>query len=564
MRMSSVVFTLIGLSGISSVPARCQTQPPAQTQTQAQQPLYSVTVVARPIKAINYLHHSGATKIDFRGTVLAPLAKGHADVESTRGAIRVQAQFDKMQPANSLGPEYLTYVLWAISPEGRAVNLGEVVLDGVKSRLDGTVELQAFALIVTAEPYFAVTQPSDVVVLENVVRPDTLGNVEEVDAKLELLQRGQYASVSPDSQTPRLDPRIPLGLFEARNAVQIAKTAGADRYAQESYIKAATLLAQAEGEQKHKAGKKQVEMTARDAVQTAEDARMITVKRQEEERLAQERQAAADREARAKAEAEEASKKRADAERAELEAQLAAERAAREQAAAEAAKAAAIAQQQALALEAERSRQAAEQSRQDADRAAREKQDADAAKAAALAQQQAAEAEAEKSRQAAAQSRQAAEQSDRLRQQAETEKADLRAQLLKQLNLVLQTRDSARGLIVNMSDVLFDTGSATLRQGAREKLAKISGILLAHPGLNLQIEGHTDSVGSDEYNQGLSEHRAASVRDYLVQQGVPAAAITSRGFGKTQPVASNDTPEGRQQNRRVELVVNGAAIGTSD
>ena len=280
-------------------------------------------------------------------------------------------------------------------------------------------------------------------------------------------------------------------------------------------------------------------MIALEAVQTAEDARAIAMKRREEERLAQERAAAAEREARAKAEAE----------RAKLEAQLATERAAREKAEAEAARAAALAQQQAAQAEAEKARQAAE-------RAAREKAEAEAARAAALAQQQAAQAEAEKARQAA-------EQAERLRQQAEAEKAELRARLLNQLNMILQTRDTARGLIVNMSDVLFDTASYTLRPAAREKLAKISGILLAHPGLNLQVEGHTDSVGGEEYNQQLSERRAASVSDFLVQQGVPAASITARGFGKAQPVVSNETPAGRQQNRRVELVVTGDAIGAT-
>ncbi|MGC2753482.1 MAG: OmpA family protein, partial [Candidatus Acidiferrum sp.] len=210
------------------------------------------------------------------------------------------------------------------------------------------------------------------------------------------------------------------------------------------------------------------------------------------------------------------------------EAEQAAAEAARQKAEAEQATAAAVAQQQAA--------QAAAQ------QAARDK-------AAAVDQQHAAEAEAEKARQAAA--------------QAEAEKAQLRSQLLNQLNSILQTRDTARGLIVNMSDVLFDTGSYTLKPGAREKLAKISGILLAHSGLNLQIEGHTDSVGGDEFNQQLSEQRAGSVRDFLAEQGVPVSTITARGFGKTQPVATNDTVEGRQRNRRVELVLNGDAIGNA-
>ena len=534
MKTASLILAMMATIGIATAPALGQAPATTDSQKQESSPLYRVTVVARTTKAINYRHLSGPTKIDFRGTVLSPLMQGQARVEGKKGAVRIQAQFEKMEPASRFGPEFLTYVLWAISPEGRADNLGEVQLEGTKSKLDVTAQLQAFALIVTAEPYFAVTQPSEVVVLENIVRPDTMGDVEEIDAKFDLLQRSDYTYVLAGTQSPS-DSHTPLALLEARNAMQIAKAAGAEHYAPESYLKASQLAQQAEGYQAHKGEKKQVEMAAREAVQTAEDARAITAKRVQEEKLAQERQAAADREAKAKAQAEEA-------ERAKLEAQLLAERAAREKAEADAARLAAQAQQQAAQAEAEKARVAAEQ-------AAKEKAEADAARAEAEEQQQAAQADAESARRATA--------------QAEAEKADLRAKLLNQLNMVLQTRDTARGLIVNMSDVLFDTASFNLKPGAREKLAKISGIVLAHPGLNLQIEGHTDSVGSDEYNQELSELRAATVRDFLVQQGVPGSSVTARGFGKTQPVASNDTPEGRQRNRRVELVVSGEAIGSS-
>jgi outer membrane protein OmpA-like peptidoglycan-associated protein len=548
-KFASVCLAITGFLGTCAAPAMCQTPAPADAQKQESSPLYRVTVVARTTKAINYRHLSGPTQIDFHGTVLMPLSKGQARVESKRGAIRIQAQFDKLEPATRFGPEFLTYVLWAVSPEGRADNLGEVLLEGSKSKLDVTAQLQAFALIVTAEPYFAVTQPSEVVVLENIVRPDTMGSIEEMDAKFDLLQRGQYTYVQGTSQTSTMDARTPLGLHEARNAVQIAKAAGAEQYASDSFKKAAQLLQQAETSQTHKGDKKQIEMSAREAVQTAEDARAITVKRRDEERLAQERAAAAEREARAKAQT-------AEAERATLQAQLAAERAAREKAEAEAARAAALVQQQAA--------QAA------ADQASRDRVQAEAARATAQAQQQVAQAAADQASRDKAQAEAAraaaqadAERSRKAAEQAEAEKSDLRAKLLAQLNTILQTRDSARGLIVNMSDVLFDTGSYTLKPGAREKLAKISGILLAHPGLTLQIEGHTDSVGSDQYNQQLSEKRAGSVQDFLVQQGVAAGSVSAIGFGKMEPVASNDTSEGRQLNRRVELVVNGADIGST-
>ena len=545
---SALLAALIGATWASGISvARAQQTAPATAQPQTtapaqaapagqggsqSSPLYRVEIVARTTKAINYSHAKGSTAVDFKGTVLMPFAKGEAHVEAKKGVVSIFAKCEKLLPATQYGPQFLTYVLWAVTPEGRAENLGELELEGQKAKVDGATAFQAFAMIVTAEPYFAVAQPSDVVVLENVVRPDTEGSVEEVDAKFDLLQRGDYGAITTGADAPRLDPRIPLSLYEARNAVKIAQTAGAEKYALPSYQKAQQLLQQAEDAQKHGVMRKNVEMSAREAVQTAEDAHSITMKQIEQERAEAERKAAEAREALAKQEAEEA-------EKAKLEAQLAEEKAARERAEAEAAKAAALAQQQ--------------EAQKAADLAAQQKAQAEAAaaQAAQLAAQQkaAADAAAESAKQAVA--------------QAEAEKAELRKQLLAQLSSILQTHDTVRGLIVNMSDVLFDTGSYTLKPGAREKLAKISGILLAYPGLRIQIEGHTDSVGSDDFNQRLSEQRAQMVRDYLIDQLVPASSVTARGFGKTKPVASNDTPEGRQQNRRVELVVSGDAIGDS-
>ncbi len=538
---------LVALSGAAFTPARAQQSSPVQTQPQTtapaqaappgqggsqSSPLYRVTVVAKSTKAINYSHAKGSTAIDFKGTVLMPFAKGEAHVEAKKGVVSISSKFEKLSPATTYGPQFLTFVLWAVTPEGRATNLGELEMEGQKAKVDGATAFQAFAMIVTAEPYFAVAQPSDVVVMENIVRPDTEGSIEQVDAKFDLLQRGDYATIDTNADAPRLDPRIPLSLYEARNAVQIAQTAGAEKYALPSFQKAQQLLQQAEDAQKHGVMRKNVEMSAREAVQTAEDAHAITMKQIEQERQEAERKAAEAREALAKEQAEEA-------EKAKLEAQLAQEKAAREQAEAEAARQAALAQQQ----EAEKAAQLAAEQKAQAEAAA--------AQAAQLAAQQKAAADA------------AAEDAKRKVAQAEAEKAELRKQLLAQLSSILQTHDTVRGLIVNMSDVLFDTGSYTLKPGAREKLAKISGILLAYPGLKIQIEGHTDSVGGDEFNQKLSEQRAEMVREYLIDQLVPASSVTARGFGKTKPIATNDTPEGRQQNRRVELVVSGDAIGES-
>jgi outer membrane protein OmpA-like peptidoglycan-associated protein len=550
----SLPVLLFSCAALASGQAAPQ-QPQSQQQEQSA-PLYSITLEGRTTKAVDYLHTNGSTPIDFAGTPLLPYAKGEAKVDSKKGTVKIQAKFSGLLPPTKYGPQYLTYVLWAISPEGRATNLGEILTSGGKGKLDVTAQLQAFAMIVTAEPYFAVMQPSELVVMENEVRPDTVGNVEEIDAKFDLLRRDQYAIIPADFQPPKMQPGVPLAMDEARNAVQIAKAMGADHYASNSFQKASQLLQDAEGYLTHKSDIKQLEMTAREAVQTAEDSRAIAVRRHQEDLAAQERAAEQAREAQAQAQA-------ADAEREKLEAELAAERAAREKADAEAA---------ALKAQADAEKLAEEKAQAEAASAAalKQQQDAEAAKAAALAQQQAAQAEAARAQAAAQQSadqaakaQAAAAEADRQRQQAEADKADMRARLLKQLNMVLQTRDSVRGLIVNMSDVLFDTGSYTLRSAAREKLAKVSGILLAYPGLKLQVEGYTDSVGSDEYNQRLSEQRARAVRDYLVAQGVSADAVTAAGFGKTRPVASNDTIEGRQQNRRVEIVVNGDAIGTA-
>lgn len=472
-------------------------------------PIFRVTVVERSTKAINYRHRSGSTPIDFRGTSLMPDAKGEAIVNSKQGRIEINARMEHLSPATQYGPEYLTYVLWAVTPEGRPKNLGEVLLNGNNSKLDVTTDLQTFGLIMTAEPYFAVTQPSDVVVMENIVRSDTQGTYEDIDAKYELLQRGQYVlNVNPSELQPMvLDRKTPLELYEARNAVRIARWTGAERYAADTLYKAEVGVQNAEEELSGKIGNKTVAQNARDAAQNAEDARLITIRKMQDEESANEKATADQRDAEARADAERAQRAKAEAEQAAAQSDL-----------------------------------AKRQAEAEAERASQEK-------AAALARQQEAQDQLALARQSA--------------EQAEEEKAQLREQLRQQLNVILETRETARGLIINMSDVLFDTGKYSLKPGAREKLAKVSGIILAHPGLNLEIEGHTDSIGSDEYNQRLSEQRANSVRDYLVSQGLSGGTISALGLGKSAPVATNSTAAGRQQNRRVELVVSGEPIGAA-
>jgi outer membrane protein OmpA-like peptidoglycan-associated protein len=495
--------------------------------------------VHRTAKAVNYRLRGNAVKVDFHGTELMQNAFGEAKVTGKNSSVEIDAKFEGLDDPTKFGLEYLSLVLWAISPEGRAVNLGELVVDRNSSRVKAITDMQTFGMVVTAEPYFAVNQPGNMVVMENVVGANTAGRQENIEAKYELLGRGTYSATNTKIQDAifGVDRKAPRVLFEARNAVRIANLTAADKYAPSIMTKATQQLRQAEEAYAQKRDKSTVETLARETVSTAEEARVMAVKQKAEEeaqaKAAADQKAAEDREAKGRQDAIAEGQRRQAADDARIQAEQA------------------RVQAQAAQADAERMKAEAEKARQEAEIARKE---ADTARAAAEQQTQALAVEAGKARKAA-------EESDRLRQQAEQEKADLRAQLLQQLNTILATRDTARGLIASMSDVLFKTGSYELLPGARERLAKISGIVIAHTGLHLEVEGHTDSVGNDEYNQKLSENRAGAVRNYLVQQGIAENAIVSRGLGKTQPVATNDTTEGRQQNRRVELVLSGEAIG---
>jgi len=498
------IFLAAAVALSLSALAQTNPQPNMDLEPLAPRPTFRVTVVSRSVEAVNYQHRSGATKLDFAGTDLMPSANGEAKVNSKRGSIEIEAEFGNLQTPTTFGSEYLTYVLWAVSPEGRAVNLGEVLLgDNHRSKLNVTTDLQAFALVVTAEPYYAVRQPSNVVVLENVVRADTRGTAEAVNAKYELMERGGYIPTGYKFDPVILNARLPLEFFEARNALRIAQSEGAETYAGESYQHAVQLMNNTDelATRRHSERKPMIAL-ARETVQTAEDARAIAVKKMDEQRQADERQASSDAQTQSQAQADEATRQKVQAQSDTAKAQS-------DMAASQAASAAAVA---------------------------------------------AAQADAGQARWAALQAQQNA-------QQAEEDKAAMRTRLSEQLNSVLQTRDSARGLIVSMSDVLFDTGQYSLKPGAREKLAKVAGILLAYPGLNIAVGGYTDNVGGDAMNQTLSENRAGSVRDYLVNQGVGTDLVTAKGYGNTLPVASNDNSAGRQQNRRVELLVSGDAIG---
>ncbi len=512
-------------------PATNQDAAPQQMNQNTDQdmPVFRVNVFARTTKAVNYRHRGGSTMVDFRGTDLMPAVGGHAKVDGKAGRLAISVELTHLQRAASLGGQYLTYVLWAITPEGRAVNLGEVLpSDGGKDKIDVTTDLQAFGLIVTAEPYYAVVRPSNKVVAENILRQETKGFEEPIDAKFDVLEGKQYTIDVPAEQLPatQANANAPLDLLEARNAVAIAKAAGAQQYAPDSLTKAEDMLQRAEDYLQRKQGRTPIGTAARGATQMAEDARVLTLRRKEQERLDAERRAHEEAQAKAEADAEAA---RRNAEQAQAQS----DEDARRRAQAEAANAEAQ-QRQAAALAAQQQAQA------DAEAARRAAEEADRQKAEA--QQQTAAAE-------------------QARQQAVQQKEELRARLLAQLNQVLQTKDSARGLIVSMPDVLFDFNKYTLKPEARERLARVSGIVLAYPDLHLQVEGYTDSIGSDEYNQELSEKRAATVRDYLVSSGVSINNVVAEGFGKADPVADNSTAAGRKLNRRVDMVVSGDVIG---
>jgi outer membrane protein OmpA-like peptidoglycan-associated protein len=516
-------LSVIAIAGIVALAPQLRAQEPNPT-SQSPSPeanriseqngiyIYRVKVVEHTLDCVNYLHRSGSTTIGFQGTPLLAAAKGEAKVTSERGGITIEAKFDGLTPANGFGKEYLTYVLWAISPDGRAQNLGEVLPAGTKNNIRVTTAFQSFGMIVTAEPYFAVSEPSDMVVLQNVIRQDqTNGVLETVHANYFLLPRGTYAETAGSHTVANPITRnehSPLELFEADNALRIAENAGADQYAPEIMQQVKLDIQNASDMDANKHRDEKMEITdAREAVERAEDARIASLRKQAAE------EKAATIAAKDKAQAD-AAQSQQDAAQAQMQAQ--------------------------------QSQLQAQQAQLQAEQAQAAKAQADAARAQA-------EAEAAEARAKAAEANKTAESAEAVREK-----------LRQQLNSVLATSESARGLIVNMSDVLFNTGQYSLKPATQISLAKVAGILLAYPGLQVQVEGFTDSVGSDAFNQTLSDKRAETVKNFLVAQGVPPNNISSQGFGKNNPVADNSTADGRSQNRRVNMVVSGDAIGVSE
>jgi len=470
------------------------------------QPIYRVTVISRSLQAVNYEHRGGPTPIDFRGTVLLPDVKGSAIVESHRGSVSIDAKLEHLAPPTRFGREYLTYVLWAISPEGRPRNLGEVLVDSSnKAHIKVTADMQAFGMMVTAEPYYSVTLPSDVVVAENVVRADTLGTREEVSARYELLPRGQYTMTlqpaqlhSPGPETGKLSYdryEAVLELYQAENAVQIAQSLGAAQYAPESYNKATTLLSQAQDLNTRKMDTHAIVSAAREATQMAEDARTIAVKRRDEDRRQQQSPPP--------------------------------------QPAPPPAPQAELRRQQEMA-EAKADAQRVDEERADAERAAAERARAKAAQAQA----------------AAALAQQPLPPPPNPTLDGSNAQQQYRAQLFAQLNNTLATRDTPRGLVVTINDSMFEPGTGRLRVVASQPIANLAAILSSHPGLRVRVEGHADTAP-------LSDERARSVQTALIVSGAAPGLVDAVGYGNARPIA----PAGAEQNRRVEVVIYGDSIG---
>ena len=468
-------------------------------------PIYRVTVVERNVDAVNYQYRSGPTMIDFRGTVLLSEAKGDATVESERGRTEIDATFEKLAPATRFGREYLTYVLWAISPEGAPHNLGELVTNGSnKAHIHVTTDLQAFGMIVTAEPYSAVRQPSDVVVLENRVRPDTVGRTAPIQAKYELLPRGQYTWQIQDSLANGVAnaPKVSMNRYEAivevyqaQNAIGIARAANAELYAPNTLAKAEQEFSEAQRLEASKADTSLIVQSARAAAQTADDARVIAGRRKQDEQLAKtEQQLAAAQQAKSQAEAA-AQQARIDADAARAQAE--------------------------------------------SDRAAREQAEADAAAA-----------------------RQRASQADRVQAvivqapppphaDRQTAQTDMRAQLLERLNGIAVTRDTPRGLVITLAD--GDFRGATLAPSASGEMARLAMVAASHPGLRVAVEGYSDTAATAE----RAAERANTVHDALVAAGLPANMVSSRGYGDSRPLGASAA-----ENRRIEIVLSGDPIGT--
>ncbi len=474
--------------------------------------------MVRDILAMTYPENE-TISVKFQGTARLPRASGEAKVERKKGMTEVEIELDEMKPATLFGGDYNTYVLWVVSPEGHVDNLGEFVLEGNRSKLDSSTPLETFGMFITAEPHFLVTLPSRFVVMENTrptrTRPIRIGRIKYEGFEGEYLFDRESLESLPESKgetRPELE--------SARTAVALAERAGAEKYAGDELKLAREALHRTERASEMGVDGKDLMILAHESIRRSVEAQELAQKRSFDAALAAERHTheaeLAKLETSLNRTHDDAEHARLLADKKDMEAQM--ERKAREEA-------------QARADEA-------------FDRAQRAEEEARKATAATIA--------AEKERLAAEQEKSQAEQEAF---EAQQQREQARAELRTALESIADVRESARGLIVSLPDILFDTDKATLKPQGRETLAKIAGALLVTHGYELRIEGHTDSVGPEAYNLDLSRRRAENVRDYLVSQGVDDEGLLAVGLGESRPVASNDSAVGRQENRRVEIVI---------
>jgi outer membrane protein OmpA-like peptidoglycan-associated protein len=482
-------------------------------------PIYRLTVVERTVRAVNYQYRSGPTPIDFRGTVLLPESKGDAAVESKAGRTEIDASFSHVPAPSRFGSEYLTYVLWAITPEGHPKNLGEIIPGSSdKAKTHVTTDLQAFGMIVTAEPYAAVRQPGDVVVMENEIRPDTIGSIEPVQVRYELMPRHGYTYNKPvDFNSENEGPKVSMGeyetlleLYQAQNAVQIAQASSAGQYAGDVLSKAQTQLQNAQALHDRKVDKSLVIAAAREASQTAEDARALAGQRAKDAEIASAHSAAeSERQLRFAAEAQ---------------AEQARQQALQAQAQAQAAQAQAAAQSAALA-EASADRIQLQQVRQTPP--------APPIDVSALKPPPPLHPDDRPQR-------------------------ELRASLAQRLNACFPSHDTPRGLVATVSS--FDFRGPAVDSQALGNISQIAALVAAHPGLIVEVEGNSDTAEPEA--ERLAASRAASVRDALIRAGAPGESVSIRALGNTRPIGPNNTAQSREANRRVEIVISGGPIGT--
>ena len=511
----------------------------AQEQVQIEKPV----TATHSALAIIYPEGPSSIGVKFKGTERLPRASGEAKVQRKKGSTEIEIEVDEMKPATYFGGDYATYVLWVVSPEGHTDNAGEFILQGNRSKLNVSTPLDTFGMFVTAEPHFLVEVPSRFIVLEN-TRPANNLTGRMLDAS-NIKYRG-FEGIYNAVQETLVNDREVKGetrsdVRQAKVSLMLAERARAEKFAPNEYAQAKSSFQKVAEAAEANVDKRILMTMGHETVRLAVAAEKLAKERSMQAALDAERAARTQEINNLKTSIEKAE---SDTERARLlakqkELDLEMEQAARKNA------------QDQANLAARRAAEAEEQARLAQLQSEEAKRRAAAAESENMLAQQRAKELADQKLRAELQAGAAQGEAEKARQERDAARERMRAAL----NVVVETRETARGLIVNLPDILFEFGKSSLKPDAREKLAKVCGILLIANSYDLSIEGHTDNIGSDEFNQKLSEQRAGAVQGYLSSCGLAQDKLSSQGFGKTQPIAPNTTNAGRQQNRRVEIVI---------